>query len=76
MQRRLLTVGRIRSYLSYEPAGWLTLGAKIMLGPALAALFSEDIYNSELFIIIFIIVGLKISFILMKIYIISKIAPL
>jgi hypothetical protein len=61
--------------LSHEPAGWLTLGAKIMLGPALAALFSGDIYNSELFIVVFAIIGLKTSFILMEIYIISKTAP-
>jgi hypothetical protein len=63
-------------YVSYEPAGWLTLGAKIMLGSALAALFSGDTYNSELFIIVFTIISLKTSFILIEIYIASKIAPL
>jgi hypothetical protein len=46
-------------FLSHEPAGWLTPGAKIMLGPALATLFGGDTHNSELFIVIFAIVSLK-----------------
>jgi hypothetical protein len=67
---------RLQPYdLSHEPAGWLTLGAKIMLGPALAALFGGDTHNSELFIVIFTIVGLKTSFILIEMYITSKTAP-
>jgi hypothetical protein len=46
-----------------------------MLGPALAALFGGDTHNSELFIVVFAMVGLKTSFILIEMYIASKIAP-
>jgi hypothetical protein len=46
-----------------------------MLGPALATLFGGDTHNSELFSIIFAMVGLKTSLILMEMYIASKIAP-